>query len=234
VRVPRDPFVGQLLRQELIERPNNCIPERQAATAPSNVVPKSSAKPKPLTFPESDHERGVRMRAMNRSPAMRASRSLTNKARGFAVKMTPAVIEKLKLARAKRGPVSDEVKAKISASMVKLLMTGFPTVSLPLVSTKQEGDKKFVRSSYEVKFVEYMEGSSEVVSFKYEPIAIKYRNKHTVPDFLVTLVTGERVLVEVKAAWFVRRCKKKMQAAEYWANANGMRYIVLTEHELFD
>jgi hypothetical protein len=52
-------------------------------------------------------------------------------------------------------------------------MTGFPTVSLPLVSTKQEGDKKFVRSSYEAKFVEDMEGSPEVLSFKYEPIAIK-------------------------------------------------------------
>lgn len=94
MRVPRDPFAGQLLRQ-VIERPNNCSPERQAATAPPKVVPKTkaSAKPKPLTFPESDHERGVRMRVMNRTPAMRASRSMTNKARGFAVKMTPAVIE---------------------------------------------------------------------------------------------------------------------------------------------
>ena len=234
MRVPRDPFVGQLLRQGLIERPNNSIPERQPPAAPSNVVPKSSANPKPLTFPESDHERGVRMRAMNRSPAMRASRSLTNKARGFAVKMTPAVIAKLKLAAAKRGPMSDEVKAKISASMVKLLMTGFPTVALPLVSTKQEGNKKFVRSSYEAKFVEDMEGWPEVVSFIYEPVAIKYRNKHTMPDFLVTLATGERVLVEIKAAWLVRRCKKKMLAAANWAKAEGMRYVVLTEHELFD
>ena len=175
------------------------------------------------------------MRAMNRSPAMRASRSLTNKARGFAVKMTPAVIAKLKLAAAKkRGPRSDEVKAKISASMVKLLMTGFPTVALPLVSTKQEGNKKFVRSSYEAKFVEDMEGWPEVVSFIYEPVAIKYRNKHTMPDFLVTLATGERVLVEIKAAWLLRRCKKKMLAAANWAKAEGMRYVVLTEHELFE
>ena len=214
MRVPRDPFGGQLLRQ-VIERPNNCSPERQAATTPPKVVPKikASAKAKPLKFPESDHERGVRMRVMNRTPAMRASRAMTNKARGFAVKMTPAVIKKLKIARAKRGPWSDEVKAKMSASRVKLLLTGFPSVTLPLVSTKQEGDKKFVRSSYEANFVEDMEGSPEVVSFKYEPIAIKYRNKHTIPDFLVTLATGERVLVEIKAAWLVRRCKKKMLAA---------------------
>ena len=80
-----------------------------------------------------------------------------------------------------------------------------------------------------------MDTDPDVTSFQYEPVHLPYGNgKVTIPDFIVTLSWGEKVLVETKSSYGVTLSQEKMEAAQVWAEAQGMRYVVLTEHELFE
>ncbi len=78
---------------------------------------------------------------------------------------------------------------------------------IKVYSEKHLGDKEFyVRSSYEVSYVELLNNDSNVKSFKYEPIEYKTlyiqngKNRTYQPDFYVTENQKEYV-TEVKAEW---------------------------------
>lgn len=65
-----------------------------------------------------------------------------------------------------------------------------------------KGGQFTTKSSYESRYVEILEADPLVKSFRYEPMRVEYEfNGYTaiyIPDFLVTLMNGEQVIVEVK------------------------------------
>ncbi len=222
----------------MLSRPNTWTPERRKASA-DRLAARNRAKAKPRlprvkeTLEAKKARMAVQAKTMNGTPEMRAKRSESNRKRGTAMLHTPEA--RAKRAERRRGWVwSDEVKAKMSATRTKLMLSSDHSAKVPFSSPKQQGSKKFLRSSYELRFVEMLDAEPGVLWFRYEPFAIPYGvGKHTIIDFLVKLVSGEEVLVEIKAAWDLGRAQVKIEAARNFALESGRGFSVLTEHELF-
>jgi hypothetical protein len=108
---------------------------------------------------------------------------------------------------------------------------------VPFASAKQRGARKFLRSSWKLRFVEMLDGDPEVEWFQYEAVRVPYDKggvrRYTVVDFLVKYRNGILGLVEIKPAYAVTRSPEKIQAIESFAGEKGWAYGVLTESELF-
>lgn len=114
------------------------------------------------------------------------------------------------------------------------------------------------RSSWEHSFMRFCDTNPAVLQWASESITIPYRNPFTnrqtiyVPDFLIVYVNKEgkkhAELIEIKpskqttleAAGRSQRDQAaavlnmyKWQAAQAWANQNGVRFRVLTENDIF-
>lgn len=106
------------------------------------------------------------------------------------------------------------------------------------------------RSSYEKKFISYLESSPSVLRWASEPICITYINKwdmkqhHYWPDFLVEFTDGTKMLIEIKPRYqttppdasATTNMKKnfvtnycKWDAATRWCERNGIVFKILTE-----
>ena len=115
------------------------------------------------------------------------------------------------------------------------------------------------RSSWEKKFCIYCERHPEIQWWSSESFSLKYFNildnrYHTYyPDFIIQLVSGQTIIVEVKPksqlvkpdppkkktpksvkgykwlyeTWVINMCKK--QAAEELAKSRGWQYLIVTE-----
>lgn len=97
------------------------------------------------------------------------------------------------------------------------------------------------RSGWELSYIKHLDGDPEVASFEYEGLKIPYvsnvrsgRTRNYIPDFLVTYVSGDRKLVEVKPKKRLSQPKvqKKLKAAQAWCQAHDVTLVVLTEVEL--
>jgi type III restriction enzyme len=109
-----------------------------------------------------------------------------------------------------------------------------------IYSSPVAGICKF-RSSWEEKYMCYLDNNSEVDVWSYEKLAIEYvANKSTgkirkyYPDFLVQLKSGSKLVVEIKQKRKIDTLavKKKTQAAEKWCSENGASFVLITEIEL--
>ena len=113
------------------------------------------------------------------------------------------------------------------------------------------------RSSWEHSFMRFCDTNPAVLQWASEAIRIPYRNPFTnkntvyVPDFMIMYVNKEGKkygeLIEIKpstqttmeSARGVRDQAAavlnmhKWQAAQAWCNQNGLRFRVLTEHDIF-
>jgi len=96
------------------------------------------------------------------------------------------------------------------------------------------------RSSYELRFLEHIDKDNNIINLEYEKIRIPYidskGDSHThIPDYLLTLSSGNKVLVEVKPSTFLIRDEdtiRKCMAAMFWAITNNISYSIIAEKDL--
>lgn len=102
------------------------------------------------------------------------------------------------------------------------------------------GECKF-RSSWEHKYMMYLDSNDDVSTWSYEKIIIEYvSNQRTkkirkyYPDFYVEFKDGSRKIIEIKQKRKLDQAnvKKKASAAHAWCTSNGSTYEILTEIEL--
>ena len=102
------------------------------------------------------------------------------------------------------------------------------------------GECKF-RSSWEQKYMLFLDLDPNVISWSYEKLAIEYiSNQKTkkirkyYPDFQIKYNDGKKVIVEIKPACKLKQTVvvKKIKAAEEWCMIHNAVYKVLTEIEL--
>lgn len=104
------------------------------------------------------------------------------------------------------------------------------------------GECKF-RSSWEEKYMHYLDTNPDVSTWSYEKLTIEYvSNKRTgkvrkyYPDFYIELKTGEKLVIEIKQKRKLDNAvvKKKSAAAERWCLMHGASYKIITELDLKD
>jgi hypothetical protein len=106
------------------------------------------------------------------------------------------------------------------------------------VHPKKATEPLIARSSYEVIFLEMVDRDDSVVSVSSPKILIPYewegKIRNYIPDFLVTLSDGHKLLVEVKAQWETRypKCSAKAKAGIEYCVSRGWEYVLITEPEL--
>ena len=107
--------------------------------------------------------------------------------------------------------------------------------------SKKTGKECNYRSSWELKYLEYLDANPDVKTYEYESFFIMYvgnRNsgklRKYIPDFLVEYVDGTRKLVEIKPSRKLDqlRVTKKRHVAEQWCKEHGAELEMVTEHEL--
>jgi len=102
------------------------------------------------------------------------------------------------------------------------------------------GECKF-RSSWEQKYMLFLDSNPDVVLWSYEKTVIEYTSNQRTkkirkyyPDFYVEFKDGTRRVIEIKQKRKLEQAnvKKKAQAAHAWCTSNGATYEILTEIEL--
>lgn len=99
------------------------------------------------------------------------------------------------------------------------------------------------RSSWELRYMEYLDANEEVINWSYEKLIIEYvSNKKTnkirkyYPDFQIEYADGKKFVVEIKQSRKLKQMNviKKIKAAIKWCTDHDMTYKILTEIELKD
>lgn len=97
------------------------------------------------------------------------------------------------------------------------------------------------RSGWELALMKWFDVEPTVISYSYESVKIPYVNnvrsrrvRNYLPDFLVELVGGRQILVEVKPSKKLghAQVKKKLAAAQVWCAERGIDLQVITEIDL--
>jgi len=98
----------------------------------------------------------------------------------------------------------------------------------------------FYRSSWELKFMKYLDKSDDVLRWSSEPFPVEYfssddgRVRHYYPDFYVEFANGKRLIVEIKPAsqTNLKRNLEKWDAVQNLCYIKNLDFAVLTEKEL--
>lgn len=110
-----------------------------------------------------------------------------------------------------------------------------------IYTSSKTGQVCHFRSSWEEKYLKYLDDEPDVVTFKYEPFPIPYisnaktkKVRKYYPDLYVEMVNGEKLIVEIKPSSKLKQkaVMKKSLAALGWCLANGMKFVYVTEKEL--
>lgn len=97
------------------------------------------------------------------------------------------------------------------------------------------------RSGWERALMGWFDQEPTVLSYAYEAVKIPYLSsprarkfRNYLPDFLVELADGRRVLVEVKPSKKLghAQVRKKLAAAQVWCDERGIALQVITEVDL--
>jgi hypothetical protein len=115
----------------------------------------------------------------------------------------------------------------------------------------QQNEPIVYRSSYEKKFIQWLERSDKVLHWGSECICIPYtgadgKPHHYYPDYVVEFVNGNKCLIEIKpyaltlkpdprCEWAMEEYKKnvlKWLAADEFCKRNGLSFKVITEHTI--
>lgn len=133
--------------------------------------------------------------------------------------------------RASRGVYDFTTRNEnLSKAITKLYLEGGFKWSIGEYTSSKTGEIIFYRSSWELKYAQLLDEDTTVLSWEYEPFAIKYiigkKQRNYVPDFLVSYTDGTKELVEVKPFALegtnVNRAKR-LSALEL-CNKNGWSY----------
>lgn len=133
---------------------------------------------------------------------------------------------------------TQEQKEKYSKAAVKRMMELSSTKHKKYIrgwhiSTKT--GKMLYKSSLEKRLMVCFDADPTIISYTYEPFAIKYESgKRYIPDFLTTSSDGKQHLVESKGAQFLsgRSTEQKTEAAITFCKENGYDYQLLTAQEI--
>lgn len=123
--------------------------------------------------------------------------------------------------------------------------------SLRKLFPQLRGKPVIYRSSYEKRFMQWLESSDKVVGWGSECMRIPYvgsdgKEHSYFPDYLVQLRNGKMMVVEIKplsqsrrpvneSSWAYKEWSKNMHKwvrAREWCQARGMEFVVLTENTL--
>jgi len=97
------------------------------------------------------------------------------------------------------------------------------------------------RSGWELEYMVWLDGSDDVVAYRYEGVRIPYvsnirtgRTRGYYPDLIVEYRDGRVELVEIKPSRRLGQAtvQKKLLAAREWCDAHGASLVVITEREL--
>ena len=137
-----------------------------------------------------------------------------------------------------RSPQERARRSKLQVQRMKDNPTKYLRGRAAWVSTpKGVKPRTYVRSSYEVAAVSKLEADPNVVSYEYECRFVLPDGRWILPDFLVTLVGGQQVLVEVKSAWVFNmpsshKVHRRLREAGELAAGNGWDFAIWTEKAL--
>ena len=105
-------------------------------------------------------------------------------------------------------------------------------------STKN-GKKMFYRSGYELRTMKYLDNNDDVVNYFHECVTILYgadNNKRYLPDFVVEFKAGNKMMIEVKAKYFLKTHKKSIKqksiAAKKYCDEHNMKFEIWTKAKL--
>jgi hypothetical protein len=195
----------------------------------------------PKGYPDHQHGRERKRLAtiaMNKRPDIIEKRREGNRrrnARGEDPLRRPGVQRRAALARV-GGRKSPETRAKISAARVRIMRRNSFYSMYPLAQIKQRGEKRFCRSSYESRISDLLADDPRVEWWAFEAVTVAYEDgdflRNTVPDFLVKLTDGRRVIVESKASWSIPKEMRKLLETRRFAERLGMTFAVLHEEHL--
>ena len=108
------------------------------------------------------------------------------------------------------------------------------------VSVKTGQSCKY-RSGWELSYLQWLEVNPDVLTFAYESLKIPYLSnvrsgkiRNYIPDVLVEMTSGAKLLVEIKPSRKLVNAvvKKKIAAAELYCYAHGLTHVIITEKEL--
>lgn len=145
--------------------------------------------------------------------------------------------QRLKRPRGYHFKLSEEAKEKISKSKKGKIKSRNYYESGKFVSTKFNTEIGYL-SSYEKDFLTIIESSHYIVDLSIpDPIKYKIGDKshYYYPDFLVTTLSGDKFMVEIKAKNLLNTEKviSKRLAGKKWCRKNNVKYITLTEDDLY-
>ena len=142
---------------------------------------------------------------------------------------------------------SEDTRQKMSDAKTQLILDGklivYGTRNKKgwYESTKTK-NRYFYRSGWERALMNYLDNEPSVKSWEYEKIRIPYfyemeqKQRWYVPDFLITRVSGERLLLEVKPKQFVDSSKTvaKTFAGHQWCQNNNATFVIATKELLLE
>ncbi len=96
------------------------------------------------------------------------------------------------------------------------------------------------RSSWELKFMQWLDNNPEIIKWASEPFSIAYystedqRIRNYFPDFYMEYIDGRKIIVEIKpnAQKVLTRNQEKWAAAEKLCREKELLFVVMTEIEL--
>lgn len=133
---------------------------------------------------------------------------------------------------------SAEFRAKMSVIAATRCLTRkgpiFAGIRGEWVASEKADGEVYTRSSWERRLLRVFDALPEVVEVESEPFFIPYfyegRERHYIPDFLVTLTDGIRELWEVKPKEFIGDPKNqaKFTALRAYAHEHGLNTYIVT------
>ena len=166
------------------------------------------------------------------------------------VKLSQEQIEKLRKSNIGRT-LSKEHKDKISKrsseyfvnhpdKLHEFILNGLKSKHGHVTINKSVNKDFYYMSSWEKRFVEYCDSSEEVIDIKEgKEFKILYtfkKSTHTyIPDVLLTLSNGAKVVIEIKpkSKLNTKKNKAKFKAAMIKCKSEGLIYLILTEEYIF-
>lgn len=140
---------------------------------------------------------------------------------------------------------SPELRVKLSLAQINRSLNGNGPKTRGFKSGRYHLERfnldTYYQSSYEQKFLIYLETYLDVVEVSRKVPIIRYYNPvkmaecNYVPDFLLKLSDGSSVLVEIKPKYLLtdKVVKAKIGAGTDYCSRHNLRYMILTEENLF-
>jgi hypothetical protein len=148
---------------------------------------------------------------------------------------------KLKMSKIQQKRITPEYRRYLSQVMANLIINGkFKKGNVykhGYVYSHRMNKKFYYRSSWEFKYIKFLDKLSSIKSFRYESLIIPYEwngtHKNYVPDFVVEYKNNNVEIVEIKPLHKIDSCvKSKIRAAKKYCKKIGAKFVVLTEIEL--